>query len=230
MVYKSLIRPQIYLGKLRMSCKVSFFYLQFGSKYDHLCHAHINMRSRIWFELSDRGATLPHVTRKVAQNTRPSFSHMWEGLGTRLILGVDVTDTWYRFALWLPGLAAWMLAHHTRLLAKLSSLHVSQAVPWLLALFLVAEQPPLCPKVHNHPAHSTLASSNSAVLLPLALEKANHGLQIFALEPAPCLCWSKSWSAWLSKVIQCPNTPWAMMRKRRLPEIGTGVWGSGKQS
>ena len=35
MVYKSLIRPQSFLGKLRTSCKVSFFYLQFGSKYDH---------------------------------------------------------------------------------------------------------------------------------------------------------------------------------------------------
>ena len=26
---------------------------------------------------------------------------------------------------------------------------------------------------------------------------------------ALCLCWSKSWSGWPSKVIQYPNTPWA---------------------
>ena len=53
-------------------------------QYDHLHHAHIIMHSRIWFKLLDWGATPPHVTRKVAQNTRPSFSHVWEGLGTRL--------------------------------------------------------------------------------------------------------------------------------------------------
>ena len=35
MVYKSLIRSQSFLGKLRMSCEVSFFYLQFSLKYDH---------------------------------------------------------------------------------------------------------------------------------------------------------------------------------------------------
>ena len=34
-------------------------------------------RSAIWFELSDRGA----VTRKVVQNTRPSFSHVRGGAG-----------------------------------------------------------------------------------------------------------------------------------------------------
>ena len=71
MVYKSLIRPQSFLGKLRTSCEVSFLYLQFRSKYDHLRHAHI---IRNWFELSDRGATRPHihVTIKVVQNSRSS--------------------------------------------------------------------------------------------------------------------------------------------------------------
>ena len=63
-----------------------FFYLQFGSRYDHLHHAHAIMHSRIWFELSDQGATPPHVTRKVALNTRPSFLHMQGSLGTRLVL------------------------------------------------------------------------------------------------------------------------------------------------
>ena len=81
MVYKSFIRLRSFLGKLRTSCEVSFFYLQFGSKYDRLRHAHIIMRSRIWFELSDRGATPPHVTRKVFQNTRTSFSHVRGGAG-----------------------------------------------------------------------------------------------------------------------------------------------------
>ena len=43
--------------------------------------SHIIMHSAIWFELSDWGA----VTRKVAQNTRPSLSHVQGGgLGTRL--------------------------------------------------------------------------------------------------------------------------------------------------
>ena len=99
MVYKSLMRPQSFLGKLRTSCKVIFFYLQFGSKYDCLRHAHIIMRFGIWFELSDRGATPPQVPRKVTQNTRPSFSHVrargsghetnstWLTLGTGLYFG-----------------------------------------------------------------------------------------------------------------------------------------------
>ena len=41
-----------------------------------------------------------------------------------------------------------------------------------------------CPKTTPH---STLSSCNCATLL-LALEKANHGVQIFALEPALCFC------------------------------------------
>ena len=36
-----------FLKKLRTSCEVSFFYLQFSSKYDRLHHAYIIMRSRI---------------------------------------------------------------------------------------------------------------------------------------------------------------------------------------
>ena len=70
-----------FLGKAENELWGKFFYLQFGSKYDHLCHAHIIMRSRIWFKLSDRGATPPHMTRKVVQNTRPSFSHVRGGAG-----------------------------------------------------------------------------------------------------------------------------------------------------
>ena len=61
MVYKSLIRPQSFLEKLRTSCRVSFFCLQFGSKYDRLRHAYIIMRSRIWFELSDQGTLYMHL-------------------------------------------------------------------------------------------------------------------------------------------------------------------------
>ena len=44
------------------------------------------MHSRIWFELSDQGATLPHVTRKIVQNTRPSFSHVQGGAGHEISL------------------------------------------------------------------------------------------------------------------------------------------------
>ena len=46
-VDKDLIRLRCFLGKLRTSCEVSFFYLLFGSKYNRLRHAHIIMRSRI---------------------------------------------------------------------------------------------------------------------------------------------------------------------------------------
>ena len=66
----------------------------------------------------------------------------------------------------------------------------------------MVEQSLLHPNVHKHPAHSTLASSNSAALLPLTLEKANHGAQIFALEPVLCLCWSKLAVKGTSTVVQ----------------------------
>ena len=129
----------------------------------------------------------------------------------RLFLGVNLTDTWCRFALRLPGLHRGLPTTHG-FLPSFSSLqclgvHVSHTVPEIFALFLVVEQPLLHPNVHNHPAHSTLASSNSAAFLHLAPEKANHGAQVFVLEPALCLCCFKSCSAWLAKVIQCPNTP-----------------------
>ena len=101
----------------------------------------------------------------------------------RLILGVNLTDGWYRFALCLlvsiqagqPHTASWQA------ISSLQCLGVSRTVPRLLALLMMVEQPLLHPKVHNHPAHSTLPSSNPAALLPLALEKANHGAQIFCL-------------------------------------------------
>ena len=146
------------------------------------------------------------MTRKVAQNTRPTFSHVREGLGMRLILGVDLTDTWYRFALWLPGLHPGSPTTHSFLLSfsylQCLSVHVSRAVP---EFFLVVEQPLLHPK-YTTIQHTQLFPPQILLhaFLPLALEKANHGAQIFALEPALCLCWSKSW---LSKAIQCPNPP-----------------------
>ena len=43
--------------------------------------SHIITHSAIWFELSAWGATLPHLTGKVAQNTRPSFLHVQGGSG-----------------------------------------------------------------------------------------------------------------------------------------------------
>ena len=61
-----------------------------GSKYNRLHHAQIIMYSRIWFELSDQRDTPPHVTRKVAQNTRPSSCMCREGLSTRARLGLEV--------------------------------------------------------------------------------------------------------------------------------------------
>ena len=38
----------------------------------------------MWLVISNPRLALPHVTRNVAQNTRPSL-HMQEGLGTRLV-------------------------------------------------------------------------------------------------------------------------------------------------
>ena len=95
---------------------------------------------------------------------------MREGLGTRLILRVDLTDT---SALRLPGLHPGSPTTHSFLpsFSSLQCLGVPHTVPGLLALFLVVEQPLLHPKVHNHPAHSTLASSNSAALLPWLLRR-----------------------------------------------------------
>ena len=78
----------VWFTKMRTSCEVSFFYLQFGSKYDRLRHAHIIMRSRIWFELSDRGATLPHVTKKLLRTPDPLSRMCGEGLGTRLFMNL----------------------------------------------------------------------------------------------------------------------------------------------
>ena len=54
------------------------------SKYDRLRHAHIIMRSRIWFKLSDWGATLPLFLARVG-----------EGLGTRLAFTVALHFKWY---------------------------------------------------------------------------------------------------------------------------------------
>ena len=97
-------------------------------------------------------------------------------------------------------------------------MHVSRVVPGLLALFLVVEQPLFLPRVHKHPAHSTLASSNSAALLPLALEKTNHGAHIFALESrfvGPSLDLLGYLRRYSVQVLH--------EQGRRLPEIGTTV-------
>ena len=58
----------------------------------YVMHIIIIMHSRIWFKLPDQGTTPPHVTRMVTQNTTPSFSHVWEGLGTRLQSAILITD------------------------------------------------------------------------------------------------------------------------------------------
>ena len=83
-VYKDLIRPQSFLGKLRTSCKVSFFYFQFGSKYDRLRHTHIIICSRIWFELSDWELPRPMWQEKSVRTPDPLSHTCREGLGTRL--------------------------------------------------------------------------------------------------------------------------------------------------
>ena len=45
--------------------------------------------SKTWFELQNWRITPPPVTRKVTQNTRPSFLHMQMGLRTRLWWPLD---------------------------------------------------------------------------------------------------------------------------------------------
>ena len=65
----------------RLRDKFSLFPIRF--KYDRLCHAIIIRSSAIWLVISNPRSAPPHVTRNVAQNTRPSL-HMREGLGTRL--------------------------------------------------------------------------------------------------------------------------------------------------
>ena len=214
MVYKNLIRLQSFLGKLRMRCEGKFFYLQFGSKDNRLRHAHIIMHSRIWFKLSDQGANPSHVTRKVAQNTRPSFSHMWKGLGTTLILGVNLTDTWYRFALRLqvciqacPPHTASCQAFH--LCNAWVYMYLTQFLDYSLSSWWWNNHS--CTPMYTNILHTQLLpppillhSSHWLLRRPTMEHKSLH-----ALELALCLCWSKSWSAWLSKAIQCPNTPWA---------------------
>ena len=49
----------------------------------YVMHILYIMHSRMRFELSDRGATMPHVTKKVAQNTRPSFLHVQGKVGPK---------------------------------------------------------------------------------------------------------------------------------------------------
>ena len=157
---------------------------------------------------SNRKHTKTDVEIQQVQSVKGWIYHTPPHINT-VILGVDLTDTWYRQVHTLASRSASMFGHHTQLLAKpfiLAMLGVSYAVPGLLEFFLVVEQPLLHLKLYNHPAHSTFSSSNSAALHPLALVKANHGAWIFALEPAMCLCWFKSSSTWLSTVMQCPNT------------------------
>ena len=86
-------------------------------------------------------------------------------------------------------------------------------------------------RVHKHPAHSTLAFSDSAAFLPLAFEKANHGAQIFALEPAPCPCWSKSWAGWLSNEIQCPTEFDCLQYSKMVRKgLGDGITSEGRHT
>ena len=134
------------------------------------------------------------------------------GVTVLMLVGVDLIDIQYRFSLLLPGLHPCLATTHNFVpnSSFLQFLDVSRAVPGLHCLFLVVEQSLLHPTGCNHPAHLTpLSSSNTAAILPSVLERANHGAHIFGLEPALCLCQSKSRSAWLSQVIQCPNAPGA---------------------
>ena len=112
--------------------------------------------------------------------------------------------------------SAFRLAHHTRVLAKPFIL----AMPgWYMYLMQFLDyslsswwwnnhsRTPNY-KGHNHPAHSTLSP-------PILLH--SFGLSSSSWEGQPWstnLCtWASNMSllppAWLSKAINCPNTPWA---------------------
>jgi len=83
-VCKSLRRHKVcWDSRKRTRCKTSFHYFRFVSKYDRLHHAIIIRSSAISLVISNPRSAPPHVTRNVAQNTRPSL-HVREGLGTRL--------------------------------------------------------------------------------------------------------------------------------------------------
>ena len=102
------------------------------------------------------------------------------GVTVLVLVGVDLIDTQNRFSSSLPGLHPCLATTHNILpnSSFLQFLDVSHAVPGLLALFLVVEQLLLHPKVRNHPAHLTpISSSNTVAILPLVLERVNHGLQ-----------------------------------------------------
>ena len=70
----------------------------------------------------------------------------------RLILGVNLADAWYGFALWPPGLHPGLPTTHGFLpsVSSLQCLGVSCTIPRLLTLFLMVEQPLL------HPNYTTI--------------------------------------------------------------------------
>ena len=86
MVYKSLIRLQGFLGKLRTSYEVSFFYLP-QSQY-----VHIIMQSRIWLELSDWVPPHPIWQEKSPRTPDPLSHKVWGGLGMRIRVVTWLTD------------------------------------------------------------------------------------------------------------------------------------------
>ena len=82
-----------------------------------LTHAPITMRSRIWFKLSDQGATLPHVTRKVTQY-QTLFLACVRGSGHEINSRGQLD--WHLVQVCTSASRSPLrLAHHTRLLANL---------------------------------------------------------------------------------------------------------------
>ena len=68
---------------LRTYSKTSLFRLSFSSKYDRLCHAHINAHSAIWIELSNWRVTPLHAMKSL-RTPDILFTHVG---GTRLSQG-----------------------------------------------------------------------------------------------------------------------------------------------
>jgi len=73
LVCKSSRQPQSHFGQPKTDCERSFRYFRFVSKYDRLHHAIIIRSSAMWLVISNLRSAPPHVTRNVAQNTRPSL-------------------------------------------------------------------------------------------------------------------------------------------------------------
>ena len=116
MVYKSLIKPQSFLGKLKLSCVVSFSYLQFDSKYDCLC-LHIKLCVLDSIPAPRSGSYHPPRDNKSRSEHQTLFLARVRGSGHETNSGGQL-DWCLVQVCTLASWSASRLANHIRLLAK----------------------------------------------------------------------------------------------------------------